>query len=37
MSIESDGSGTRIHVIIPTPKTISPERTGSDEPVQTAV
>jgi signal transduction histidine kinase len=37
MSIESDGSGTRIHVVIPTPKAGSPERTGSDEPVQTAV
>jgi signal transduction histidine kinase len=37
MSIESDGSGTRIHVVIPTPKTIAPEITGSDEPVQTAV
>ena len=37
MSIESDGSGTRIHVAIPTTKTTSRERTGSDEPVQTAV
>jgi signal transduction histidine kinase len=37
MSIESDGSGTRIQVVIPTPKTISREATGSDEPVQTAV
>jgi signal transduction histidine kinase len=37
MSIESDGSGTRIHVVIPTPNTVSRERTGSDEPVQTAV
>jgi signal transduction histidine kinase len=37
MSIESGGSGTRIHVVIPTPKTVSRERTGSDEPVQTAV
>jgi signal transduction histidine kinase len=37
MSIESDGSGTRIHVVIPTPKTVSREKTGSDEPVQTAV
>jgi signal transduction histidine kinase len=37
MSIESDGSGTRIQVVIPTPKTVSRERTGSDEPVQTAV
>jgi signal transduction histidine kinase/PAS domain-containing protein len=37
MSIESGGSGTRVHVVIPTPKTVSRERTGSDEPVQTAV
>jgi signal transduction histidine kinase len=37
MSIESDGSGTRIHVVIPTPKTASREKTDSDEPVQTAV
>ncbi len=37
MSIESDGSGTRLHVVIPTPKTVSRERTDSDEPVQTAV
>jgi signal transduction histidine kinase len=37
MSIESDGSGTRIHVVIPTPKTASREKTRSDEPVQTAV
>jgi signal transduction histidine kinase len=37
MSIESGGSGTRIHVVIPTPKTVSRERKGSDEPVQTAV
>ena len=37
MSIESDGSGTRIHVVIPIPKTASRERTGSDEPLQTAV
>jgi signal transduction histidine kinase len=37
MSIESDGSGTRIHVVIPTPKTVSRERAGSDEPVQAAV
>jgi len=37
MSIESDGSGTRIHVVIPTPKTVSREGTGSDEPVQAAV
>ncbi len=37
MSIESDGSGTRIHVVIPAPKTASRQRTDSDEPVQTAV
>ena len=37
MSIESDGSGTRIRVVIPTPKTVSQERTGSHEPLQTAV
>jgi signal transduction histidine kinase len=37
MSIESDGSGTRIHVVIPTSKTASGERMGSAEPVQTAV
>ncbi len=37
MSIESDGSGTRIHVVIPAPRTVSRERTGSDEPVQAAV
>ncbi len=37
MSIESDGSGTSIHVVIPTPKTVPRERTDSDEPVQTAV
>ena len=37
MSIESDGSGTRIHVVIPIAKTVSRESTGSDEPVQTAV
>jgi signal transduction histidine kinase len=37
MSIESDGSGTTIHVLIPTPKTASREETDSDEAVQTAV
>ncbi len=37
MNIESDGSGTRIRVVIPTPKTGVREKTGSDEPVQTAV
>ncbi len=37
MSIESDGSGTRIQVVIPTTKIGSREKTGSDEPVQTAV
>ena len=36
MSIESDGSGTRIRVLIPAAKTFSREGTGS-EPVQTAV
>ena len=28
MSIESDGSGTRIHVVIPTPKIESREKAG---------
>ena len=37
MSIESDGSGTRIHVVIPTTKAISRESTDSDELAQTAV
>jgi len=37
MSIESDGSGTRIHAVIPTTKTVSRERTDSDELAQTAV
>src|SRR5271166_1808374 len=37
MSIDSDGSGTRIHVVIPTTKTISRESTDSDELAQTAV
>ena len=37
MSIESDGSGTRIHVVIPTPKTASRQKTGSDEPMQMTV
>jgi signal transduction histidine kinase len=37
MSIESDSSGTRILVSIPTPKTASRESMVSDEPVQTAV
>jgi len=37
MSIESDSSGTRIHVVIPTTKTVSQERTDSDELAQTAV
>jgi signal transduction histidine kinase len=37
MSIESDGFGTRIHVVIPIPKTAAREKTGSDEPLQTAV
>jgi signal transduction histidine kinase len=34
MSIESDGSGTRIRVTIPLAKTASPEEMGNDEPVQ---
>jgi signal transduction histidine kinase len=37
MSIESDGSGTRIQVVTPTPKTALRGRTSSDEPLQTAV
>jgi signal transduction histidine kinase len=37
MSIESDSSGTRIHVVIPTPKTASRQGTDSDEALQTAV
>jgi signal transduction histidine kinase len=37
MSIESDGSGTRIRVEIPTTKPVSRERTDSDELAQTAV
>jgi signal transduction histidine kinase/DNA-binding response OmpR family regulator len=37
MSIESDRSGTRILVVIPTLNTMLRERTGSDEPLQTAV
>ncbi len=37
MSIQSGSSGTRIHVVIPTTKPVSRERTASDEPVQTAV
>ncbi len=37
MSIESDGSGTRIQVVIPTTKTVSREGTSSDEPAETAV
>ena len=37
MTIESNGSGTRIHVVIPTAKTGSQERTVSHEPVQTGV
>jgi len=36
MSIESDASGTRIHVVMPTSKNVSPE-TDSDELEQTAV
>jgi signal transduction histidine kinase len=37
MKIESDASGTRIHVTIPTTKAVPRERTGSDEPAQAAV
>ncbi|MFZ1006878.1 MAG: response regulator, partial [Candidatus Sulfotelmatobacter sp.] len=37
MGIESDVSGTRIHVVIPPAKTVSQEGTDSDQPVQTAV
>jgi signal transduction histidine kinase len=37
MSIESDSSGTRIHVVIPAPKTASRQGTDSDEALQTAV
>lgn len=37
MSIDSDGSGTRIRVVIPIPKTALRERTDADEPMQTAV
>jgi signal transduction histidine kinase len=37
LSIESDGSGTRIHVVIPIPQSDSSETTSSDEPAQTAV
>jgi signal transduction histidine kinase len=37
MSIESDASGTRIRVVIPTPKTASQEGRDSHEPLQTAV
>jgi signal transduction histidine kinase len=37
MRIESDDSGTTVQVVIPIPKTVSRERAGSDEPVQTAV
>src|SRR6202021_3785958 len=36
MSIESDGSGTRIHVVIPTPQTVSPEKTARNKPAQPA-
>jgi signal transduction histidine kinase len=37
MNIESDGSGTRIHVVIPTSKIESSEKAASDEPLQTIV
>ncbi len=35
MSIKSDASGTRIRVVIPTPKTASQELATNDEPLQT--
>jgi signal transduction histidine kinase len=35
MSIKSDASGTRIYVVIPTPKTASQELVTNDEPLQT--
>jgi two-component system, NarL family, sensor kinase len=37
MRIQSDGSGTRIHVVIPTPAIESSDKAASDEPLQTAV
>ncbi len=37
MSIESDSSGTRVRVVIPTAKNVAREGRGSDEPVQAAV
>jgi signal transduction histidine kinase len=37
MSIDSDSSGTRIRVVIPTAKGAAREGRGSDEPVQAAV
>jgi signal transduction histidine kinase len=37
MCVESDDSGTRIHVVIPIPKTRLRERISSDEPLQSAV
>src|SRR5579862_8349077 len=37
MSIESDSSGTRVRVVIPTAKNVAREGKGSDEPVQAAV
>jgi signal transduction histidine kinase/PAS domain-containing protein len=37
MTIESDSSGTRIRVVIPTAKGVAREDRGSDEPVQAAV
>ncbi|HSZ62804.1 MAG TPA: response regulator [Terriglobales bacterium] len=37
MSIESDASGTLIHVVVPIPEAASRARTGSDEPLQTVV
>jgi signal transduction histidine kinase/PAS domain-containing protein len=37
MSIESDRSGTTIHMVLPIPKTVSQESTHRDEPVQSTV
>ncbi len=37
MTIDSDSSGTRVRVVIPTAKGVAREGKGSDEPVQTAV
>jgi signal transduction histidine kinase len=37
LNIESDGSGTHIHAVIPIAKNASDETRSSDEPAQTAV